>query len=1053
MDALRAASELRRALERLSFHVTRLPRDAADLRNLHTAREGAERRTWALRREEQGKRQAAGLAALDADHRRRLAELAEEITRLPLTLKPRVGIVPLVDLLEAWLSVDLDWLKRNNPRYAAALDRLRELRARTDTDAVNACAELQRGSRRELAGLNSRARAAAHARAEANRKEVQEQADDHVRFVRAAAADVREHAGRLRTVVGCPVDTAAPHLAAPAPLLRLADARATVAGSTVEFPVLARFPLAGPLLITRPSPRPRRASAFLHQAILRMLLAAPPGRLLLSAADPVGLGASLAPFLILKQGNVPLLTPAIATSGEETERLLQGVVDHIEEVIQDRLGDRYRSVEEYNRATPELPVPYRCLLLCDVPDQVTKRAADLLRTILRNGPRCGVCVVLEGPSPADVLTDCGLSPTDQAVVFRAGASGEVELCSATPTELHPFLHYAVPALPPAPELERTLAAWSAAAGAHRIEVDYFRLLREAALWRPERALASTTAEGLTIPLGVAGPGAVRSLELGTGTSQHVLVTGKSGSGKSNLLHVLITTAARCFPPSELELLLIDFKRGVEFKVYDEERLPQARIVAVESDRELGLGALRQLRGEAERRGRLFRDASCTDVAAYRRRTGASLPRVLLVIDEFQLLFDPDDAIAQEARGILDHLVRQGRAFGIHVVLATQTLYGVWAATKSTLSQMAVRIALQCDDADSRLVLADNNPAAKTLRHCGEAILNTACGQPEANERYQVAWLPRDVQARALRFVRAAVEKRLGAPAPEPRVFDGRAFPDPDRNEVFRRMLQGASECADRPGIRLPLGETDDLTGVASVSLAREAGQNALLVGRAGPALRHLVSTIGMVLARPALLGEVREVVLYDPEGILHPALSEATSVGPPVRVLARQSEVCGEVLARWKNLSGTGDAPRRDGATLLVLLGLHKLLDLKLDAAALPGRAGSEPRPGPAFADLLHAGPEAGVYVLAWASGFGTLVRNVDPGRKLLRDFNHRVSFQVSEEDSLALLGNRLGSHLGELAGLHFDAVENRLERFRPFRVTTQSAAHSSPLSSSIEAI
>ena len=69
-----------------------------------------------------------------------------------------------------------------------------------------------------------------------------------------------------------------------------------------------------------------------------MLLTAPPGRLLLSAADPVGLGSGIAPFLILKQRNVPLVTPAIATSAEEIERLLQGVIDHIEEVIQGRLG-------------------------------------------------------------------------------------------------------------------------------------------------------------------------------------------------------------------------------------------------------------------------------------------------------------------------------------------------------------------------------------------------------------------------------------------------------------------------------------------------------------------------------------------------------------------------------------------------------------------------------------------------------------------------------------------------------------------------------------------
>jgi hypothetical protein len=285
------------------------------------------------------------------------------------------------------------------------------------------------------------------------------------------------------------------------------------------------------------------------------------------------------------------------------------------------------------------------------------------------------------------------------------------------------------------------------------------------------------------------------------------------------------------------------------------------------------------------------------------------------------------------------------------------------------------------------------------------------------------------------------------PAPEPRVFDGRSFPDPDRNESFCRMLQGDIESSESGAIRLLLGETDDLTGVASVSLVPEAGQNVLLIGRTNEALRQLFATIGMVLARPALLGTVHEVVLYDPEGFLRNMLTGPSWQGPPVRVLGRQSEVCDEVLAYGH--SGRSDTSRRDGVTLLVLLGVHKLLDLKLESSALPPRAGTELKPGLDFADLLHTGPEMGVHVLAWASGFGNLVRNIDPGRKLLRDFNHRVIFQVSEEDSLAVLGNRQGSQLGELAGLHFDAVENQLKRFRPFSLGGNKPDQLCPSSSS----
>ena len=66
------------------------------------------------------------------------------------------------------------------------------------------------------------------------------------------------------------------------------------------------------------------------------------------------------------------------------------------------------------------------------------------------------------------------------------------------------------------------------------------------------------------------------MKLGSGTSQHVLIAGKTGSGKSTLLHTLIVNAALTYAPSELELYLIDFKKGVEFKDYAIYKLPQAR---------------------------------------------------------------------------------------------------------------------------------------------------------------------------------------------------------------------------------------------------------------------------------------------------------------------------------------------------------------------------------------------------------------------------------------------------------------------------------------------
>ena len=108
---------------------------------------------------------------------------------------------------------------------------------------------------------------------------------------------------------------------------------------------------------------------------------------------------------------------------------------------------------------------------------------------------------------------------------------------------------------------------------------------------------------------------------------------------------------------------------MEFKCYAEKRLPHARVVAIESDREFGLSVLQRVDDELKRRGDLFRKAGVQDLAGYKKGGGTErVPRSLLIIDELQEFFVEDDRISQTASALLDRIVRQGRAFGIHVLL-------------------------------------------------------------------------------------------------------------------------------------------------------------------------------------------------------------------------------------------------------------------------------------------------------------------------------------------------------------------------------------------------
>src|SRR5438093_2244504 len=240
-----------------------------------------------------------------------------------------------------------------------------------------------------------------------------------------------------------------------------------------------------------------------------------------------------------------------------------------------------------------------------------------------------------------------------------------------------------------------------------------------------------------------------------------------------------------YAPDEVKFYLIDFKKGVEFKTYAMHSLPHARAIAVESDREFGLSVLQRIDAELTRRGNLFRNAAVQDLAAYRATTGESMPRTLLIIDEFQEFFTEDDKLAQDASLLLDRLVRQGRAFGIHVLLGSQTIGGTSGLPRTTIGQMAVRIALQCSEADSQLILGDNNAAARLLSRPGEAIYNDQGGLIEANSPFQVAWLPDDKREVYLQRVHEKARQLEGngkARHPAPIVFEGNAPADIRKNE-------------------------------------------------------------------------------------------------------------------------------------------------------------------------------------------------------------------------------------------------------------------------------
>ncbi|GAA6855434.1 hypothetical protein Kyoto204A_09230 [Helicobacter pylori] len=187
---------------------------------------------------------------------------------------------------------------------------------------------------------------------------------------------------------------------------------------------------------------------------------------------------------------------------------------------------------------------------------------------------------------------------------------------------------------------------------------------------------------------------------------HTLICGRSGSGKSNFLHVLIQNLAFYYAPNEVQLFLLDYKEGVEFNAYANPTiLEHARLVSVASLVGFGVSFLSWLDKEMKKRDELFKQFNVKDLSAYRKH--GEMPRLIVVIDEFQVLFS-DSTIKEKERveRYLNTILKKGRSYGVHLILATQTMRSS-DINKSLMAQIANRIALPMDAEDSESILSDD----------------------------------------------------------------------------------------------------------------------------------------------------------------------------------------------------------------------------------------------------------------------------------------------------------------------------------------------------------
>lgn len=471
--------------------------------------------------------------------------------------------------------------------------------------------------------------------------------------------------------------------------------------------------------------------------------------------------------------------PQVRESSSDIRRDLDQVISDIQRVIETYLD---ASITSFELVPPDIRVNerFQFVFAADFPNQYDRRAIEALMTIGNTGAAGGVYLFIHHNADYELPHDISMNSFRNAHTFDLATSIRTSQDlqfqpDSTPSgqtqgQLFEMLRRAKPP-------ERILD-WESVAS-----------MKEAEWWR------ETASQNIETPIGLRG-GEKLNIWFGVQHDQpcaHGMLGAMTGSGKSNLYHVLICGLAIRYSPKDLRLYLIDGKDGVEFQPY--RHLPHAEVVSLHSSAELSRSVLAELIAEKERRNTLFSRAGVSDLAAYHRKGQplSNLPRILLLIDEYQELFEGDrDGVASS---YLLQLAQQGRSAGIHMLLASQRFGAPGMLYQPAIfGNLHLRMAMHMTEADVQALTEFGRRGKALIATCDlpvKIVVNDKSGDDAANQVGKATYLQAEQRDLLIQALVAKARSLPAGAAPRTVVFDGLAQPNLIDNPQFALLVQQA----------------------------------------------------------------------------------------------------------------------------------------------------------------------------------------------------------------------------------------------------------------------
>lgn len=497
------------------------------------------------------------------------------------------------------------------------------------------------------------------------------------------------------------------------------------------------------------------SAQFAQFAIANALAHTAPGQLEVLVFDDALRGIA-APFQEVNSGGEKILRHI--NDLQELNETIKYLHEHIRSVLNVIQG-RTESLLDFRQQLSPKVEGFKLVVLSTIYHLLSDEIKDKLTVLLKAGPAAGVTFLIHSMKlkvNEEILDLTQLCDVDERTVY--GNDGE-ERGQFDPQSTDDLI-----------SVSRHVA--SAVANAQVEPVAFSEVQPLDAPW------SQSSRDGINFAVGTYGMSTIE-VTLGDELNQrhNALITGAVGQGKSNLISVVVHSLCQRYSPSEVEFYMLDFKEGVTLQAFAPDPhtgsfLPHARVLGLDADREYGVNVLRHLFAIYRQRMATFKAAGVQDIRQYRlANPEAVMPRIVVVIDEFQMLFADQDTVATTASDLIIKGARLFRACGIHFILASQTIGSgsmLGGTTGQALfAQIPVRLALKNSLAESHATLGLKNDAASHIRS-REAIVNLDYGELSSNRKTTIAYADDAILAE----LRTAWWQQAQGTVTPPEVFEG-----------------------------------------------------------------------------------------------------------------------------------------------------------------------------------------------------------------------------------------------------------------------------------------